>query len=67
MAAELFGDSYIFLMGGRGAFLNKLLRHDMNDKLEEVPDHKITEIRYFPAKATHLLQPVDSFVTQKIK
>lgn len=51
----------------RVLFMDNCSSHKMNDELAEILTNINTEIRYFPANATDLLQPADSFVIQKIK
>lgn len=48
-------------------FLDNCSGHTSTPALTEACSRINTEIRYFPPNATHLIQPCDSFVIQKIK
>ena len=41
--------------------------HSQTRALADALEDFKTELRYFPPNATHLIQPADSFVIQKIK
>ena len=48
-------------------FMDNCSSHGLTPELQAALESKRTEIRFLPANATHLLQPADSFVIQKIK
>ena len=48
-------------------FVDNCSGHNMNAELRSALEKSNTELRYFPANATDLMQPADSFVIQKIK
>ena len=51
----------------RVIFEDKCSGHIKTKKLKDAAERINTDIRYFPPNATHLIQPCDSFVIQKIK
>lgn len=51
----------------RVIFMDNCPGHAITDELRQALLEIKTELRFFPANATHLLQPADSFVIQKIK
>lgn len=51
----------------RTLFVDNCSGHTETDALREALRDVNTEIRYFPPNTTHLLQPCDSFVIQKLK
>lgn len=51
----------------RVIFMDNCPGHAITDELRQALLEIRTELRFFPANATHLLQPADSFVIQKIK
>ena len=53
--------------GRRVLFVDNCSGHATTDELSSVCAAIDTEIRYFPPNTTHLVQPCDSFVIQKIK
>lgn len=48
-------------------FVDNCSGHNMTPDLLHTCNEINTELRYFPANATHLLQPCDSFVIQIVK
>lgn len=57
------------LSGGRRRvlFVDNCSGHNGTFDLKEAAENIRTDIRYFPPNATHLIQPCDSFIIQKIK
>lgn len=51
----------------RVLFVDNCSGHVTTPRLCEAAEDINTEIRYFPKNATHLIQPCDSFVIQKVK
>lgn len=51
----------------RVLFMENCSAHNMTENLKAALDEISTEIRFFPANSTHLLQPADSFIIQKLK
>lgn len=47
-------------------FIGNCSSHNLNVELDEALNKINTEARYFPANATDLLQPTDSFIIRKI-
>lgn len=51
----------------RVLFVDNASGHDLNEESKQVLRGMMTTIMPFPPGATHLVQPADTFVIQKIK
>lgn len=48
-------------------FMENFSSHTIGESLHAALEGKNTELRFLPPKQTHLLQPTNSFVLQKIE
>ena len=51
----------------RVLFVDNCSGHNMNDAVQTSLSEINTSLRYFPANATHLCQPLDSLLIQQFK
>ena len=51
----------------RYLFMDKCSGHKTTESTQQALDEKITSVLFLPPKVTHLCQPLDSFVIQKLK